>query len=91
MPRNVIRGDESIYDGAVLLEFYNNSENISHNKARMKKILFKALAEELTEKERFCLTEHYLNNKKMKDIARTLSLHPSTVTRHIQRAMNKLK
>lgn len=91
MLRSFVRGDESIYDDATMLEFYTKSENVSDKKTKMRKIISKAIEQELTEKERFCFIEYYLHSKKMKDIALALSVHPSTVTRHIQRATIKLK
>ena len=36
---------------------------------KMKKILYSALQSELTDRQRTCLIEHYLNGKKEKDIA----------------------
>lgn len=58
---------------------------------RMKKILYSALQSELTEKQRTCLIEHYLNGKKEKDIALEQNLNPSTVSRHITKAKEKLR
>lgn len=58
---------------------------------RMKKILYSALQSELTDKQRTCLVEHYLNGKKEKDIALEQNLNPSTVSRHITKAKEKLK
>ncbi|MBQ1898571.1 MAG: helix-turn-helix domain-containing protein, partial [Ruminococcus sp.] len=38
-----------------------------------------------------CVMMYYLEGKKMKDIAALLDLSKSTVTRHIQSAMRKLR
>lgn len=51
----------------------------------------KLVANELTQMQRYCLTEHFLNQKKQKQIAKELGVAPSTVCRHISRAMRKLK
>lgn len=58
---------------------------------KMKKILYSALQSELTDRQRTCLIEHYLNGKKEKDIALEQNLNPSTVSRHITKAKEKLK
>ncbi|MCH5303364.1 MAG: sigma-70 family RNA polymerase sigma factor [Ruminococcus sp.] len=58
---------------------------------KMKKILRNAITNELTERQRYCICEHYLNGRSMKNIANELCIHPSTVTRHIQSAKNRLK
>ncbi len=57
----------------------------------MKKLISTAISIELTEKQRYCITEFYYNNRKMKDIAVELNVAPSTVSRHIERGMKKLK
>lgn len=64
-----------------------NDESIK----RMKKILFSAINSELTDKQRLCLIEYYINGKKGKDIAEELALNPSTVSRHIAIARKKLQ
>lgn len=58
---------------------------------KMKKILYSALQSELTDRQRNCLIEHYLNGKKEKDIAFEQNLNPSTVSRHITKAKEKLQ
>lgn len=58
---------------------------------KMKRILYSALQSELTDKQRTCLVEHYLNGKKEKDIALEQNINPSTVSRHISKAKEKLK
>lgn len=58
---------------------------------QMRGILMKAVNTELTELQRYCLTERYLNCKKQKDIARELGLNASTVCRHIAAAERKLR
>lgn len=78
-----------------------NSDIIAYNMSRakesndkdivkMKKIMRKAICEELTYRQRECLTMYYFENKKMKDIAKMLGLSPSTVTRHIKAAKKRL-
>ena len=57
---------------------------------RMKSFLSRAMVSELTEKQHYCL-EQYFGGRKMKDIAKELGVNPSTVTRTIQRSIEKLK
>ena len=69
---------------------------LSHNdnKAeieKMKKHLYKAFEIELTQKQRYCITQYYLCNRKMKDIADELHVNPSVVSRHISRGISRIK
>ncbi len=70
---------------------FDCSENNSGEILRMKKILNKAIINELTDRQRYCICEYYLNGRSMKNIAGELSLNPSTVTRHIKSAEARLK
>ena len=58
---------------------------------RMRRVLMRAIKYELTERQRVCLTMHYLEGMKMKDIAHKLNLSKSTVSRHIAAATMRLK
>lgn len=59
--------------------------------SKMKKILQMAINNELTNKQRYCVCQYYFQGKSMKHIATELNVNPSTVTRHIQKAKEKLK
>ena len=63
----------------------------SESRRKMKEIISKAIVTELTDMQRICLTEHYLNDKKQKEIASELGLNASTVSRHIAKARRKLQ
>ena len=63
----------------------------SHSINKMKRILGQAIQNELTDKQKKCLTLYYYNQMKMKDIAKELGLNISTVSRHISTATKKLK
>lgn len=63
----------------------------SESRKRMKEIISRAIVTELTDMQRICLTEHYLNDKKQKEIASELGLNASTVSRHIASARKKLQ
>ncbi len=58
---------------------------------KMKHILRTALTNELTQRQRECIIMYYYENKKMKTIAKELSLSVPTVSRHIKAAQAKLK
>lgn len=91
MPRNEIYAENFVYDELSYLDYIRSDNTNKEERRKMKIILSKALLQELTELQRFCLTEYYLKGRKKKDIASDLSVHPSTVTRHIHRAEHKLK
>ena len=63
----------------------------SESRKQMKIILSKAITTELTEMQRICIVEHYINDKKQKEIAKELGLNNSTVSRHIAAAIRKLR
>lgn len=71
--------------------FKPNGTTNSESRKRMKEIISKAIVTELTDMQRICLTEHYLNDKKQKEIASELGLNASTVSRHISSARRKLQ
>ncbi len=71
--------------------FKPNGTTNSESRKRMKEIISKAIVTELTDMQRICLTEHYLNDKKQKEIAFELGLNASTVSRHISSARRKLQ
>lgn len=76
----------------ILFEKYISDGNSNYSsREKMKKILLQAIEDELTEKQRKCLTDYYLLKKKEKEIAFELGLNPSTVSRHISMARKKLK
>ena len=91
MSRNELCAEEQIYDRLSYLAYTSSGSTNSQEKSRMKQVLFKAIKEELSQKQRICLIEYYIDGRKKKEIADRLSLNPSTVTRHIKRAEEKLR
>lgn len=76
----------------ILFSSFNpNGTTNSESRRKMKEIISKAIVTELTDMQRICLTEHYLNDKKQKEIAFELGLNASTVSRHISSARRKLQ
>lgn len=71
--------------------FLDNGSSNNENREKMKKIISKAIFDELTEKQRYCLVSHYFEGKKGIQIAEELCVNPSTVSRHLKEATKKLK
>ena len=67
-----------------------NADNKSQLE-KMKKHIQTAVGIELTERQRYCITEYYINSRKMVDISKDLNITPSVVSRHISRGIAKLK
>jgi len=70
---------------------YNQGSDNRPERERMKRILNRAIRYELTERQRTCLTKYYLEGMRMTEIARSLDLSKSTVSRHIKSATQKLR
>ncbi|MCI2113047.1 MAG: sigma-70 family RNA polymerase sigma factor [Ruminococcus sp.] len=76
----------------ILFSSFNpNGTTNSESRKKMKEIISKAIVTELTDMQRICITEYYLNDKKQKEIASELGLNASTVSRHISTARRKLQ
>lgn len=90
MPRNEVIAEDFVYEKVAYLSYISGNTNADDRK-KMLNVLNKAISAELTDQQRYCLLEHYIHGRRMKDIAKELSLHPSTVTRHIRRAKEKLR
>ena len=69
----------------ILSNLYGQSNNKSiRNKDKLLRVLHRSMDGGLTELQRFCVEEYYINNRR-------LGVSPSTVCRHINRALKKLK
>jgi len=65
----------------------------AHNSAehsRLKRNLIKAIREELTPRQREVLTMYYARNMSVNDVAAALEVCPSTVSRTLKRAEQRL-
>lgn len=58
---------------------------------RMKKIMHIAIENELTPRQHECITLRYLENLSVKEIAQQMELKPTTVYKHIHKAIDVLK
>ena len=61
------------------------------NKEKLLRVLRRSMDGGLTDLQRFCVEEHFINNRRQYQIAAELGVTPSTVNRHIKRAVEKLK
>lgn len=75
----------------LFMNHLSDGSSNSETRKNMKRILSKAILTELTDKQRVCIVEHYLNDRKEKDIALELGVNISTVSRHIAAGRKKLK
>ena len=89
MPRKTVLCDNVVLDALAFDRYHGESTNASERR-KMLSIIYKAMNEELTLLEFKALSEYYINGKKMKDIADERGVNPSTVTRQIRRAKDKI-
>lgn len=83
------RSSEWIGDMTVWLR--ENAGDNSEQLARLRKNLRLARERELTPCQRRVVDMHFDQQMRVSDIARELGVHPSTVTRTLQRAMARLR
>ena len=92
MIKEIIHIEEDSKDILSFIRYRNNQgKDNSASRDRMKRILNKAIANELTSRQRECLRLRYLDGMPVKNIAKEMELSNSTVSRHISAAMRKLK
>lgn len=68
----------------------NRSGEPDIRKERLKKILRVGLKQEITDRQRDCLTKRYLENMSVNDIAESMNICPATVYKHIKKAKERL-
>ena len=68
-----------------------DGESNAEQRRRLLEHLPRAMEEELTERQRQILQLHFYEEKSVSQIARELHLHPSTVTRSLQRSAQRLQ
>lgn len=91
MKTSILHLDDKNTDKIIFSNYNPRGSTNSRSRQRMKEILAKAIVCELTDMQKLCFTEYYLQEKKQKDIASELGLNSSTVSRHISSARKKLK
>ncbi len=91
MKTKVIHFTDKNINKLCYIRYTENGSANSESRAKMKKILLKAISTELTDLQKLCIVEHYLNEKTGKEIADELGVNASTVSRHINAARRKLR
>lgn len=75
--------------GMRIYDEYYNADDKKYKHAL--KILNKAMKDELTKKQYMCIYMKYKDNMSITSIAKALGVRPSTVSRHIKKAEQRLK
>lgn len=78
------------------LDFLQNAQKMGIDESnpkieRMKKIVHIAVSSELTDRQRDCLTMRFFDKKSVKEIAEVLGIRPTTVYKHLRKAIQTLK
>lgn len=89
MPRRKITCDSYVFDALVFDRYNSGSTNAADLRRRLD-IVYRAMKNELTPLQFAALKEYYVQGKKMREIAEDMGVHPSTITRRIQRAKEKI-
>lgn len=89
MPRKTIICDTYVFDALSFDKYHSGSSNHLERRRKLE-FVYKAMKNELTPYQFQCLKEYYIDGKKMKQIADERGVHPSTVTRIIRRAKDKI-
>ena len=78
-----------VFDSLSYDHYRSGGTNYQELKSKLD-LVYRAMDKELSPIQLRIFEEYYLNGRKMKDIAADLGIHPSTVTRHIRRARDKI-
>lgn len=82
----------SINNASVAAYFSEINCNCSDPKRkRMSRLIKIAFKNELTQRQRDCITLYYTKNKKVTEIAEIMSIKPTTVYKHLHSAIRALK
>ncbi len=82
---------ESLSQALVYSQYCQSHKTNKADIEKMKSHIAKAVKLELTQRQSYCLTQYYIYNRKMVDIANEIGISPCVVSRHISRAVEKLK
>lgn len=83
-------GEKEISDASFSL-FINSEPQKDAKYARMQKIMKIAIQQELTDRQRECITLYYIKGKKVCEIADMLAIKPTTVYKHLRTGIASLK
>lgn len=91
MPRKVLPSDSYVFDALIFDKYQGGGGTNSAERRRKLNLVYAAMKNELTPLEFKTLTQYYVDGRKMKDIAEERGVNPSTVTRQIRRAKQKIQ
>jgi len=89
VPHSTVSCNDYVFDALVFDRYQGSGSNKAELRRKLD-IVYKAMKNELTEKEFDALKDYYILGKKMKEIALERGVAPSTVTRQIRRAKEKI-
>lgn len=69
----------------------NDRETNRQTRERMKKLIFTAYDNELTQRQKDCIRMYYINSMSVESIARILGIRPTTVYKHIRKGRSSLR
>lgn len=90
MSRKTLRLDrmtEELYS----VSMHNSTGDNRERRRRMKSFIKKAMQQDLTERQSYCIEHYFLYEMSMSEIAKELQISVSAVSRHIKRGINVLK
>ena len=90
MQRKVFTSDPYVFDALVFDKYQSGTDNHLEQRKKLA-FVYKALKNELTDDQFQCVKEFYIDRRKVKDIASERGVHPSSVSRKIKRATEKIK
>lgn len=71
--------------------YLTKGDDSSNIRTRMKKLIHICMEDELTDRQKDCLTMRVYQNMSVEDIAAKLGIRPTTVYKHITKAKEALK
>ena len=85
------RGEENASTMAVYARAISEQNTNSADVSRLKKNLIRAIQEDVTPRQRQVLLLYYAQGLNTREIGEMLGLHPTTISRTIQRGEKRLK
>lgn len=89
MPHKAIACRDTVFDAFVYESYRAAGTNRAELNRRLE-LVYKIMKNELTDNEFAVLKEYYIDGRKMKEIAALRGVNPSTITRQIKNARNKV-
>ena len=90
MPKTLLRLDAFTEALAGLSEYSKQTESNAEYQEWLT-VLRRIVEGELTHKQKQCVTLYYYENKSLTEIAEMLRINISTVSRHLQKARNRIE